>query len=237
MEGGDALWREVLDETVGGGDDKSSSIAIEQRAIGVEDDVHKVSEEEGVALMGDEAEADVLPDDVHGFELPDGDGHDEDAVVVVVGGLHFGEVGFDGFVDRGGEVGQEDAALHTCATFLNEITTDEGAHLIGGDVVHDEEEHLLSRAFFAVNDVEQGAQALVEWSEQGLSCFRQRAIGRERVLELGTLSLAGLGNEGEFVFHGQEMPKKHLRRSVTTSFSSREHPRLGVGTTEKPRCP
>ena len=231
------MRREVLDQSVGGGDDKSCRIAIEQCAVGVENDVHRVSEEEGVALVSDEAQSDVLPDDVHSLELTEGYGNNEDAVVVVVGGLHFGEVGFDGFVDGRGEVGEKDAALHAGAAFLNEIATDEGTHLVGGDVVHDEEKHLLGRTFFAVDDVEQGAQALIEGGEAELFVRIEGTIGRERVLELGTLSLAGLGNEGEFVFHIQTIPKKHLRRSVTTSFSSREHPRLGVGTTEKPRCP
>jgi len=75
------------------------------------------SEEQGVAAVGDDVEFYFLPDNFHHAQIVGGHGQDDYAVLVVVGGLHFGEVGAYLLIYGRGRVGKEDGALHAGAAF------------------------------------------------------------------------------------------------------------------------
>ena len=97
------------------------------------------SEEEGVAVVGDDVDVDGFADDFHAPQEFGGDGADDDAVVVVVECLHFCEVLAYGLVFLAVDVGEEDGFLDACASLALKVFYDVVSNFVAFDVVHDEE--------------------------------------------------------------------------------------------------
>ena len=101
--------------------------------------------------MGDDVDVDALSDDLHGTYLLGRDRHDEDTVVIVVGGLYLGEVGAYLVIGRRVEVGKEDGALHAGTALLQQVLRHKAPHFIALYVVHHEKQHIRRFTFFTVH--------------------------------------------------------------------------------------
>ena len=60
----------------------------------------RLSKEQGCPRLGDNIDVDFLTDDLHGLKVVGRDGHNEDAVLVIVACLHLGKVVFYLFEHR-----------------------------------------------------------------------------------------------------------------------------------------
>ena len=89
--------------------------------------------------MGDDIDVDGFADDFHAAEQFGGDGANDDAVLVFVECLHFGEVVAYHVVGVGAEVGEEDGLLDACTSLSLKVFDDVSPYLVALDVVHDEE--------------------------------------------------------------------------------------------------
>ena len=112
--------------------------------------------------MHDDIDIDRLADDAHGPQIVCRDGHDEYAVMVVVGSLHIGQIRLDLLALFARHIGQEDGVLDAETAFTDEVARHQTTHLVALDVIHHKKKHIGRIMGSTVCQVQDAAHALVK---------------------------------------------------------------------------